>query len=155
MCRVPNGTLLLLVFAFPEKGFYPRDVNLFQLIFSTSWMFLSKTLPNSRRPYLGVLRMTFFSNNLLMLVLILLLWRKSSRTAFIFWRESITNMASFWQENITNMASFWRENITNIASFREAQLQLLNAFSKNIINDKEFLLLEDINVLKKKRAFLV
>ena len=63
-------------------------------------------------------------------------------------------MASFWQENITNMVSFWRENITNMASFRDAQLQLLNAFSKNIINDKEFLLLEDINALKKKENFL-
>ena len=34
-----------------------------------------------------------------------------------------------------------------MASFREARLQLLNAFLENIINDEEFLLLEDINTL--------
>ena len=37
-----------------------------------------------------------------------------------------------------------------MASFPEARLQLLNAFSENIINDEEFLLLEDINTSKNK-----
>ena len=36
-----------------------------------------------------------------------------------------------------------------MASFHEAQLQL-NAFSENIINEKKFLLLEDINSSKNK-----
>ena len=89
-----------------------------------------KDLTNSRRPYLGLLKMTFFSNNLLMLVLILSLLQKSYRTALIFRPE----------------------NITNMASFREARLQLLNAFLENIINDEEFLCLEDINTSKTKEV---
>ena len=35
-------------------------------------------------------------------------------------------------------------------SFREARLLLLNALSENIVNDEEFLLLEDINTSKNK-----
>ena len=63
-----------------------------------------------------------------MLVLILSLLQKSYRTALIFRLE----------------------NVTNMASFREARLQLLNAFSENIINDEQFLWLEDINTSKNK-----
>ena len=47
---------------------------------------------------------------------------------------------------------FRRENITNMASFREERLHLLNAFSENIINDEEFLLLQDINSSKNKEV---
>ena len=37
-----------------------------------------------------------------------------------------------------------------MASFSEARLQLLNAFSENIIKDEEFLSLVDINTSKNK-----
>ena len=38
----------------------------------------------------------------------------------------------------------------NTASFHETRFQLLNAFSENLINEQEFLLLEDINTSKNK-----
>ena len=37
-----------------------------------------------------------------------------------------------------------------MTSFCKARLQLLNTFSENIINNEEFLLLEDINTSKDK-----
>ena len=55
-----------------------------------------------------------------------------------------------FQKSSRTALMFQRENIQTLASFHEAQLQLLNAFSENVINDKKFLLLEDINSSKKK-----
>ena len=83
-----------------------------------------RDLTNSRRPYLGLLKMTFFSNNLL-------------KFSFYF-------VSKKFQDGINVSAG----KHTNMASFHEAQLQL-NAFSENI-NEKKFLLLEDINSSKNK-----
>ena len=79
----------------------------------------NRDLTNSRRPYFGLLKMTLFSNVLLMSVLFLLLLQKIYKHA-------------------------------NTASFHETRFQLLNAFSENLINEQEFLLLEDINTSKNK-----
>ena len=60
---------------------------------------VTRDLTNSRRPYLGLLKMMFFSNNPLMLVLILLLLGKSSRTALMFRRENIQTWLLFMKHD--------------------------------------------------------
>ena len=58
-----------------------------------------RDLAKSRRPYLGLLKMSFFSNNLLMLLLILLLLRKSSTTALLPRRENMQTWLLFMKHD--------------------------------------------------------
>ena len=77
-------------------------------------LFNNRDLTKSRRSYLELLKMTFFSDVLLMSVLV----------TFIIVTKKIYGGINVSVGKHTNMASF-----------REARFQLLNAFSDFIIND--------------------